>query len=162
MAPVKHSAKDEDAFMANLLAGIDNSILDASPFPNPPTSRNRKLYSTPTKSKRATPYDRKPISSLSRTSSGESQKSSDADDSQAETLISNYDHADTTNQTLVYFDVSGLLDGAEDWDWDDMNDFLSPNKRSPKKVCTHFCIFSFLHWLFKPSGRSRRNQRMSL
>ncbi|KZT00075.1 Dna2-domain-containing protein [Laetiporus sulphureus 93-53] len=32
-------------------------------------------------------------------------------------------------------DVAQLLQGAEDWDWDDMNsDFLSPKKDSPKKT----------------------------
>lgn len=37
-------------------------------------------------------------------------------------------------QSLEAGSIARLLEGAEDWDWDDMLDFMSPTKPNPKSV----------------------------
>lgn len=100
--------------MSDLLSGIDDSIFDSVPSPDPPRKRStsvksqqsplRRLYKTPTKSKLKR-CAASPLKSFSETTSGHNE------------------------------DLAQLLEGAADWDWDDMNaDFLTPKKNaSPKR-----------------------------
>ena len=97
--------------MNDLLAGLDGSIFDSVPSPDPPRKRPtptkthqsplRRLYKTPTKANHRK-HAASPLPALLETATE---------------------------------DVSQLLQGAEDWDWDDMNsDFLTPKKNaSPKR-----------------------------
>lgn len=107
--------------MSDLLSGIDSSIFDSVPSPDPPRKRAasvkvphsplRRLYKTPTKSKpkRCTAS---PLQSISEATNGQNE------------------------------DLSQLLEGAADWDWDDMNaDFLTPKKNaSPKRRVRFACV----------------------
>jgi len=108
MAPVLHNAKDEAAFMADLLDGLDDSFWNAVPTPDtspvkpsvphqfatPSEHPTQNLTSSPCPRAAATPPP--PSKVLS------------ADD----------------------VDMAELLQGAENWDWDD--DLLTP-KKSPRK-----------------------------
>lgn len=100
--------------MQDLLAGIDDSFFNAVPSPDPPRKRVsstkiqlspvRCLFKTPKKNR-----DSRVVSPLAHHSSA--QKNND----------------DAEN-------IAFLLEGAEDWDWDDMNaDFLTPKKATPRK-----------------------------
>ncbi len=111
-------ARDEDAFMADLLAGLDDSFFNAVPSPD------------------ATP--KKKCSETSRTTAGSygSQLSTG--------LVGQRNPPENLVSQAVDENLDQLLEGAEDWDWNDMNgDFLSPKKASPKKsnpaVRPNFC-----------------------
>ncbi|KAK7689454.1 hypothetical protein QCA50_007246 [Cerrena zonata] len=112
MPPKTHSEKEETDFMNGLLSGIDDSFFDAVPSPDPTpqkgrvlgrtTSRLSLLQKTPSKSK--TPRKNIATSPLS------ARKSSCANASN--------NHVEN---------IEALLEGAESWDWDDMNsDFMTP------------------------------------
>lgn len=102
--------------MQDLLSGLDSSVFDVPPSPDvvrKPASTSkthrsplRHIYNTPIKPKRFK-------SSVSHITSPLAQK--------------------TPRLNPENDDVGSLLEGAEDWDWDDMNsDFLTP-KKSPKR-----------------------------
>ncbi|KAJ6508771.1 DNA replication factor Dna2-domain-containing protein [Mycena sanguinolenta] len=102
-----HTAAEEEEFMKNLLAGLDedDSFWNAVPSPNstpvkpPPTlaeqTRSIAAPVTPTQPQNTTAAKKKPL-------------------------------------TPGDVDMAALLEGAEDWDWSDMNaDFISPVKQRP-------------------------------
>lgn len=104
--------------MSSLLAGLDESFFDAVPSPDP--SLKRKT-------------DPSPVKGLPcRKGSNGNDKSfiSLADVSQTETYVAS--GVNSAESSMTECDVSALLEGAEDWNWDDMDDFLSPKKM--KKV----------------------------
>lgn len=100
MPPATHTVKEEEAFLNDLLSGLNESFFDAVPSPDPspakPTrTRNVRNY-TPVKPKRET---KSPLIT----------KTEDVD-------------------------MAALMEGAEDWDWDDMEaDFLTPKKKTQKR-----------------------------
>lgn len=65
-----------------------------------------------------------------------------------QTLLDGLDskHSDKKNNADNHLAI--LMDGAENWDWTDMEaDFLTPKKKftSPSKVCPLFCIHAPSH-----------------
>ena len=121
--------------MKDILAGLDESFFDAVPSPNSSPVKKQKhaaiaVHATPSKPKRAQPMSSPPPSSLDvKSESSDSFK--DLDVSQTETLVG----SSSANSSMVDCDITMLLEGLEDCDWDDMHDFLSPKKSSPKMVC---------------------------
>lgn len=117
-------ARDEDAFMADLLAGLDDSFFNAVPSPDPSPKKERPEASLATADT---------FSVLTSTSG----------------LVGQYDTPKTTVGSAPEArdeNFDQLLEGAEDWDWNDMNDdFLSPKKVSPKKRSPVVCIKKNLH-----------------
>ncbi|CAL1710756.1 unnamed protein product [Somion occarium] len=111
MPPVIHSEQEESDFMNDLLFGVDDSFFNAVPSPDPTpkkghvlgrtTSRLSLIQRTPTKNR--TPRKalvKSPLSTRKNASAGNDQG------------------------------LDLLLEGAESWDWDDMNtDFLTPEHR---------------------------------
>lgn len=108
MPPVTHSANEEAAFMADLLVDLDDTFWNAVPTPDPsPKKPAPSWLTTPKRHPRNQPSD-----SLSCTTSAPSPSK----------IFSAGD-----------VDMTALLEGAEDWDWDDSNsDVLTP-KNSPRK-----------------------------
>ncbi|RDB29779.1 DNA replication ATP-dependent helicase/nuclease dna2 [Hypsizygus marmoreus] len=107
MPPATHSANDEAAFMADLLVDMDDSFWNSAPTPDSsPRKPPSRHLSTPRRPKTRD----KP--------------------SKSSTL-------DVPSPSKVFsaegFDMTELLEGAEDWDWDDtMSDIVTP-KKSPRK-----------------------------
>ena len=113
MSPAKPTAQDEANFMEDLLSGIDASFFDAVPSPDPISKKQPEKLTTPYKRPKITPINNtnQPIMK-------------DCKANQCETTKSVRD-----------VDMDALLEGAEAWDWDDMEeDFLSPSKRRKAKV----------------------------
>jgi DNA replication ATP-dependent helicase Dna2 len=115
MPPTSHNAKDEDSFMADLLEGLDDSFWNAVPTPDPspikPAPSRHPITSQPKKPLSKLKFSPKPLTS--RAALPSPSKVFSAGD----------------------VDISALLEGAEDWDWDDMNsDLLTPKKDSPRKA----------------------------
>jgi DNA replication ATP-dependent helicase Dna2 len=107
---------DEDAFMNNLLSG-----LDSAPQPEHPSKLNRTASCSSTAPK--TPS--RNAGSRPATRNGDK-------------------------------DISMLVDGAENWDWNDMEaDFLTPNKSNSGKTPLKVCFSSVaLHPLTRRRKRS--------
>ncbi|KAJ6613311.1 Dna2-domain-containing protein [Mycena sp. CBHHK59/15] len=117
MPPAMHTAAEEEAFMKSLLSDLDASFWNAVPTPDPtpakPPRHGSRLEpsTTPTKA---------PITLK-----------------KAAVQISGPKVLENKPKTLSAenVDMAALLDGAEDWDWSDMNsDFMSPVKKSPRKI----------------------------
>ncbi|KAI0339345.1 Dna2-domain-containing protein [Trametopsis cervina] len=109
MSPKKHSEMEESAFMADLLAGIDDSFFDAVPSPD----RSVRTLRTPVKSSRSS-------HSVSRSSLIEVKCTVGTP---TKPKLKTGEHESVEN-------IQALLEGAEHWDWDDMNsDFMTPQKR---------------------------------
>ena len=109
MAPAIHTAKDEAAFMADLLGGLDDSRCFPVPTTDPSPVGYRVPHGCKTPSK---PRIRKPATMAHpqvTASVPPPCKVLSADD----------------------INMAELLQGAEDWDWDD--DLLTP-KESLRKV----------------------------
>ncbi|KAJ3575988.1 hypothetical protein NP233_g746 [Leucocoprinus birnbaumii] len=107
MPAAKVSRQDETDFMASLLSGLDNAHATS-------------VQITPSKSKKPQKVERV----------FEKMKSPKFKTPTKPQGLS------TTRAATNDLDISGLLDGADDWDWDDMNDFMTPQKAasSPKKA----------------------------
>ncbi|KAJ6559180.1 DNA replication factor Dna2-domain-containing protein [Mycena vulgaris] len=110
MQPAMPTAAEEAEFMKNLLSDMDNSFWNAVPTPDP----------TPVKPPPAKP-------------------SHSGIPPMTPTKPPNRTVTATTSRPKPLsprdMDMTALLDGAEDWDWSDMNsDFMSPVKKSPKKA----------------------------
>ncbi|THH05716.1 hypothetical protein EW145_g4595 [Phellinidium pouzarii] len=104
MAYAKPSAQEEASFMEDLLSGIDSSFFDAMPSPDPTPQKNKE---------RST-----------RSNAGTDQQKQTTDLST---------EARTARKDLS-FDMAALLEGAEDWDWNDMYDDLHfPERNSTAK-----------------------------
>ncbi|TDL20255.1 Dna2-domain-containing protein [Rickenella mellea] len=124
MAP---SADEEAAFMADLLSGLDNSFFDAAPTPDPspqkkialPTSGNKRIPLSPLSNRK---FDNPSLSVLQ------------SNEPPLSDVFSNSSNL-VTQVPLQNVDMDALLDGVEDWDWNDMDaDFMSPNKAKTKAV----------------------------
>lgn len=119
MAPTTRTEAEETAFMQSLLAGIDDSFFNAVPSPDPPRKRvpsSTKVHLSPVRCLYKTPKKNR----NGRVTSPLTHRSPLPKDA-----------ADTENLAL-------LLEGAEDWDWADMEaDFMTPKKATPRKqkVC---------------------------
>jgi hypothetical protein len=115
MAPVLHSANDEAAFMADLLGGLDDSFWTAVPTPDP----------SPVK-----PSVPRPDSSPSK------RQTQNLVASQRPCTAATYPTPSSKGLSAGEVGVSELLQGAENWDWDD--DLLTPQKSleksTPRKV----------------------------
>ncbi|KAJ7505308.1 DNA replication factor Dna2-domain-containing protein [Mycena galericulata] len=105
MPPTTRTAAEEAEFMKTLLSDLDDSFWNAAPTPDTSPAKPPPSESSHLKAPPITPL-RPP------------RKASPA----AKPL------------TPGDVDMAALLEGAEDWDWSDMNsDFLSPAKKSPPK-----------------------------
>ena len=108
---MNHSVDDESAFMDGLLAGIDSSFFDAVPSPAPSPKKARRPPSVPA------------ASDTTQT---------------VPTRTSGNAGVSHTNEESA---LAQLLEGAEDWDWDDMEEDLNVKKCANIKVrhsaCTH-------------------------
>ncbi|KAF7984152.1 hypothetical protein HWV62_16810 [Athelia sp. TMB] len=97
MPPAKHTSEEEQAFMNDLLSGLDDSFFNAIPSPDPSPVKRRspqkRLPMTPKKLRRKSPKK-------------------------------------SVTANIEDIDMSALMEGAEDWNWDDMEaDFLTPEKK---------------------------------
>lgn len=113
MQVAKPSKAEEDAFMASLLADIDDSFWNAQPSPDPsPVKRKspekpRRRISSPNKATRLPISPTRPPVTPPR-----AQNSGMAAD----------------------FDMNTFLDGCDDWDLDNMSDMLSPQTSKPDQT----------------------------
>ncbi|KAH7909650.1 Dna2-domain-containing protein [Hygrophoropsis aurantiaca] len=112
MPPVTPPDMDEDNFMKNLLSGLDSSAQLESSKSELPSCRTISPVKRPPFKRRLSPTKKSPMPKRSVS------LTVDASSLQSKSL-----------------DLAELLEGAEDWDWNDMEmDFLSPKKhRSPVK-----------------------------
>lgn len=100
--------------MADLLAGIDDSFFNAVPTPDP-TPKKKPLEASRVTAGTSVPQPKLAPENRNAPSVPETHANDD--------------------------DFDQLLAGAEDWDWNDMNDdFLSPKKVSPKKKSPAVCV----------------------
>lgn len=119
MDPTARTPDDESAFMAALLSGMDTSL---------PTH----VRDGPKSSSREKPIKRQPQLTVQTTAivSTPSKKKH----SPKSAPRSARRHASPSKSPRKE-ELSALLDGAEDWDWDDMNsDFLTPKKPKAEPV----------------------------
>jgi DNA replication ATP-dependent helicase Dna2 len=115
MPPTHHTEAEEAAFMQDLLAGIGDSIFNAVPSPEQPRKRvqSPKLYRSPVNCLLKTPRkeSNSPVTTPRSTRSPCRLKKTEAEE------------------------VATLLEGSENWDWDDiLLDAMTPKKKSPRKV----------------------------
>ncbi|GLB41287.1 putative DNA replication factor Dna2 [Lyophyllum shimeji] len=104
MPPVTHTVDAEAAFMADLLVDLDSSFWNAVPTPDPSPRK-------PTPTQILTPRRR------------------DAQNPAVKPLAPSPSKVFSAGEV----DMATLLEGAENWDWDDMNsDVLTP-KKTPRK-----------------------------
>lgn len=123
MPHAKPSEQDEASFMNDLLAGIDASFFDAVPSPDPVSKKQPKKYFV-------TPAPPRPTPTLMQNVMTEEEPKS------KKRRVSGA----LANEVE---DIDALLEGAEGWDWDDMEeDFLSPRKRKKNKVSGTVRAFS--------------------
>lgn len=134
MPPAFHSKEEEDAFMKDLLSGLDSSIFDAPPSPDVPRRAAKQVSSTarsplkrsPHKLVLKTPTKQKHVKTSISPLNAKINKSTP-------TLSVKSEHNENVTAGGQIEDLTQLCDGAEGWDWDDMNsDFMTP-KRSPAK-----------------------------
>ncbi|KAI1798471.1 Dna2-domain-containing protein [Ganoderma leucocontextum] len=114
MPPSRHSEAEESNFLDSLFLELDSTT------PIPHTSPTRRRVTpfppprTPVRANRTrTPSKKTPNTHVVKASNN-------------------------ANRAVIHaaesIDIDALLDGAEDWDWDDMNsDFMTPRKSSPVK-----------------------------
>ncbi|KAF8066980.1 AAA domain-containing protein [Lyophyllum atratum] len=107
MPPATHSADAEAAFMADLLVDLDDSFWNAVPTPD----------SSPKKSAPIQVFT--PRRRDARNIAGEPRAPSPSKVFSAGVV-----------------DMAALLEGAENWDWDDMNSDIITPKKSPRKSKT--------------------------
>ncbi|KAJ7784549.1 DNA replication factor Dna2-domain-containing protein [Mycena metata] len=101
------TAAEEAEFMKNLMAELDGSFWNASPTPDPTPAKPAPAQQSQSRPKVP------PVTPTKPQSTAKPQKPITPGD----------------------IDMAALLEGAEDWDWSDMNsDFLSPVKKSPQKT----------------------------
>ncbi|KAJ7459871.1 AAA domain-containing protein [Mycena latifolia] len=107
MPPTIPTAAEEAEFMKNLLSDMDDSFWNAVPTPDP------------------TPVKPPPAESLHSTIPITPTKPPNK-------MTAATNHPKSLSPGDV--EMAALLDGAENWDWSDMNsDFISPVKKSPPK-----------------------------
>jgi DNA replication ATP-dependent helicase Dna2 len=109
MAPVLRAAKDEAAFMADLLGGLDDTFWTAVPSPDPSPVKPSVPRQLTTPSKHQIQKSIAPARPQAAGTLPPPSKVLSAGD----------------------VDMAELLQGAENWDWDD--DLLTP-KKSPQKA----------------------------
>ncbi|KAI0635451.1 Dna2-domain-containing protein [Trametes polyzona] len=114
MPPVKHTEAEESEFLQSLFGDFNSTT--AVPPPTSPT-RRRVAPPQPRTPLRASRFNGSPRGATARaTRSSESPK------------------ARHTVYAAQDVDFDALMEGVEDWDWDEMNsDFLTPRKSSPVK-----------------------------
>lgn len=109
--------------MQDLLSGLDSSVFDAPPSPDAP----RKPLSSSKRPKSPLTHICRTPRKIKRVKSKLAHVLSPVAEPKLPSLFSKISDENAKD------DAAFLLDGAEDWDWDDMNaDFLTP-KKSPKK-----------------------------
>jgi DNA replication ATP-dependent helicase Dna2 len=117
MAPAKHSAAEEAAFMSDLFADLDDSFFNAALTPDP--SPRKPLGNKTSALNHTTPVKSKPVKVTKRTPP------------RPQVLPTQVFSANDV-------DLASLMDGMENCDWGDMDaDFLSPKKNKaaePTKV----------------------------
>ncbi len=131
MPPLSHSEAEESNFLDSLFLELDTSTV----IPHTSPTRRRVTPLPPPRTpvranKTRTPAKRTPNTHVAKA-------------------------AHNGNSVVIpaaeSIDIGALLDGAEDWDWDDMNsDFMTPQKSSPvkPKVCPKYscgilCVLKF-------------------
>ncbi|TFK52072.1 Dna2-domain-containing protein [Heliocybe sulcata] len=102
----KPTAEEEAAFMADLLSGLDDTELTLSSSPVKTEVQETMIPRTPTKPKEVA----KPVAKM--------EVKLELEETHAQADLS----------------MNTLTNGAEDWDWDDMEyDFLTPKKAKPSQ-----------------------------
>lgn len=115
MPPVRHSEAEESNFLDSLFSELDSTTA-IRPHTSPTRRRVAPLPPprTPVRANKITSPSKRTPNSL--------------------TIKLSADAPAATLQVAESIDINALLDGAEDWDWDDMNsDFMTPRKSSPVK-----------------------------
>lgn len=115
MPPVVHTEAEESDFLSSLFSEIDSA-----PIPAPASS--------PTRRRAAAPQPRTPLraSRFNGSPHGVQAKHAPQADSPK------FRHTVYAAQDV---DFDALMDGVDDWDWDEMkSDFLTPHKSSPVKA----------------------------
>ncbi|KAJ3553389.1 hypothetical protein NM688_g3640 [Phlebia brevispora] len=149
MPPAFHTAREEDAFMKELLSGLDSSMFNAPPSPDVPRTRatkplssssesnsarlstNKSILTTPTKPKQGYTNTKVAASRAVNETKTKAPILTVKSESVVRGDCGQDENHDAARQRE---DLDQLLAGAEDWDWDDMNsDFLTP-KKSPSKA----------------------------
>ena len=136
MAPTSRTEAEEAAFMQDLLAGIDDSFFAAVPSPDPPRRRvsNTKIQLSPVRCLFKTPKKQRHrdgrVTSPLALRSPPRQKCSESEN------------------------LALLIEGAEGWDWDDMNsDFMTPKKATPRKIKvghrSNAKLFKLIHGIYR-------------
>ena len=125
MPPIRHSEAEESNFLDSLFSELDSSAGTVHLTHSSPSRRRVTTIPQPHTPARAT----KPKSPIRRTSSLNAAGTPN--------------HAFEGARFIVeHVDLDTLLDGAEDWDWDDMNsDFMTPRKSSPVKHKVDIDVF---------------------
>lgn len=108
MPPPQYTEEEEAAFMKDLLTGLDDSFFNAVPSPDPTPIKLSKSHQNSRAKPPVTPS--RPIRTPKKQKTPIRSKLFTAQD----------------------VDMAALMEGVEDWDWDDMDsDFLSPKKNKP-------------------------------
>lgn len=109
MPPATHTTTEEEDFMNNLLEGLNDSFFDAVPSPDPSPVKHRQ--SRP-------PHSHSIIHATPINSKSTSKPAKKLNNGGASSVVDVQD-----------VDMAALVEGAEHWDWDDMeSDFLTPKK----------------------------------
>ena len=118
MPPIRHSEAEESNFLESLFAEFDSTPTVAA------------SSASPSRSKRATgPQPRTPLRAA-RLDSSPRHTSKIGASNGTSARESHATHAVASDNV----DYDALMEGVEDWDWDDMNsDCMSPRKSSPVK-----------------------------
>ncbi|PIL27261.1 hypothetical protein GSI_10406 [Ganoderma sinense ZZ0214-1] len=116
MPPSRHSEAEESDFLDSLLLELDSSTAIPHTSASPTRPRVTPLFPprTPVRANKTTSPSKRTPKTHGIKSSGHVHE------------VGAY--------PVESVDIDALLDGAEDWDWDDMNsDFMTPRKSSPVK-----------------------------
>jgi DNA replication ATP-dependent helicase Dna2 len=117
MPPVRHTAKEEAAFMNDLFANLDHDFFTAVPSPDP------------------SPVKRPTIIDLTSPIKHKPRKKS------AATSPTKMFSASTEN-----LDMAALVEGASSWDWGDMEcDILSPQKKRVENETKVSLVVALFH-----------------
>lgn len=133
MPPKAHSEKEEADFMNSLLSGVDDSFFDAVPSPDPTPKKGRVLGRTASR-----------LSLLQKTPSKSKAPRKDVVMSSLSTRKSSCANAASSAEN-----VEALLEGAENWDWDDMNaDFMTPEAKRINNTMVSYTIVHSI-WTYR-------------
>ncbi|KXN86785.1 DNA replication ATP-dependent helicase/nuclease DNA2 [Leucoagaricus sp. SymC.cos] len=105
MSSARVSRQNENNFMESLLSGMDSTYTAPAPITPGKTKKPQKVERILEKMK--SPKFKTPTKSKGQSNLPNTQTAQEMED------------------------IAALLEGAEDWDWSDMNDFMTPQKAVP-------------------------------